>query len=104
MVPNDSLGAVVVGPFLDWYPNPTSGFHLGGMFGVAALGLQGDDNEMSVGVGATLSAGYDFWVANQWSIGPELRLMKMGSNRQINRQTFLESTSGIQLTLSVVYH
>lgn len=57
------------GVFVDIYPDPKSGLHVGGFLGVGSLltGREGID----VPSGATLSAmgGYEWFVADQWSLG-----------------------------------
>ncbi len=57
------------GVFVDLYPDPKSGFHLGGYLGVGSL-LTGRDG-IDVPSGTTLSAmaGYEWFVADQWSLG-----------------------------------
>jgi opacity protein-like surface antigen len=63
----------VLGPFLEWYPNPRGGFHVNGMIGLAAMTLSdpntGESKAADRGVGLAVGAGYDFWVAPQWSLG-----------------------------------
>src|SRR5262249_29851076 len=63
----------VLGPFIDWYPDPEGGLHVGGMLGIAILDLQNtNDSSTSAadsGVGGGLSVGYDWFVAPEWSIG-----------------------------------
>lgn len=67
----------MVGPFLDIFPNPKSGFHLGGALGPAAsVSYDEDENQQSVamGFGAAAWIGYDFWISDQWSLGGMLRV------------------------------
>jgi hypothetical protein len=65
---NKWLGIGAIGPFVDWFPNETGGFHAGAMIGLGIIGLDGDTS-----FGGSLWAGYDFWIAKQWSLGAELR-------------------------------
>lgn len=63
-----------VGPTVDIFPVPSGGFHIGAGAGwaVATAGVQQDQLFNTVGgggVGATLSTGYDAWVADDWSFG-----------------------------------
>lgn len=66
----------LIGPFVDWYPNVRGGFHAQAALGLATLTprLFGhpatDDSEyLAVGGGLMLGAGYEWWVADEWSIG-----------------------------------
>jgi hypothetical protein len=66
----------LIGPFVDWYPNVRGGFHAQAAIGLATLTprLFGhpatDDSEyLAVGGGLMLGAGYEWWVADEWSIG-----------------------------------
>lgn len=98
---DSALGVGALGPFIEWYPDETGGFHLGGMVGFAIIGL----NESSGG-GGSIWAGYDFWIGKQWSMGPELRgawasgkWTPVGQTREAD-----ESGSTYELVLSFVYH
>lgn len=63
------------GPFVDYYLDPRRGLHLQGGALVAAGYLDGGDREGEVGIGygAMLGAGYDVFVADEWSLGGLLR-------------------------------
>ena len=76
------LGFNTVGPFFDWFPDETGGAHIGGMFGLGVIHLEGN-----LGFGGSLWGGYDFWVAKQWSLGAELR----GTLASGSRDYFLRS-------------
>ncbi len=72
------LHLIGFGAFVDVYPDPTEGLHFMGMLGWGGLeaSLDGDvsgsdPTGMLLGVGG----GYDFWVADEWSIGPLARLI-----------------------------
>jgi len=72
---NVSVGTfVLVGPFLDWYPSPEGGFHLQGMVGGARIelkdseGVEREDHH-PIGGGAAIGAGYEFWIADEFSLG-----------------------------------
>ncbi len=64
------------GPFVDYYPEPRRGLHLFGGALVAAGYLDGGarDGQIGVGIGATAGAGYDVFVADQWSVGAIARV------------------------------
>ncbi|HEY0707694.1 MAG TPA: hypothetical protein VGG33_12905 [Polyangia bacterium] len=65
----------LVGPFFDYYMNPSGGFHMQGAFGVANVrGMSVettnfDKDSISVGGGLMFGVGYDWWVSKEWSIG-----------------------------------
>jgi hypothetical protein len=62
----------VIGPFIDVYPDPHDGLHLGAILGFAAATLTDDDGDTDAsarGFGGGALAGYDFWVGEQWSLG-----------------------------------
>ena len=76
----DSATFGVVGPFLDYYPNPAGGFHLQGAVGIASLSVSDGkmkdgsntidlDESDGTGFGAMLGIGYEAWVGDQWSLG-----------------------------------
>ncbi len=71
-----SFGAL--GPFVDFYPNPTQGVHLQAAptFIVFSPGTSdGMPIELSGnGFGAMIGAGYELWVAEQWGGGWLVRL------------------------------
>jgi hypothetical protein len=63
------LSEATYGILLDWFPDPTDGWHVGGTIG---LGFVGYGNARGYSPGASLLAGYDFWIAPQWSLGAVL--------------------------------
>jgi hypothetical protein len=74
--------STLVGPFIDGFPDATKGWHLGGLIGLAAQSFQnvnatGSSSAHAAGLGGAAWFGYDFWVAGEWAIGPQLRLMAM---------------------------
>jgi hypothetical protein len=67
-----SLGVGTVGPYVDFYPNPGSGFHVLGTLAFAQLQASNDDSNTKVtenGFSIGAGAGYDFWVLGDLSIG-----------------------------------
>jgi hypothetical protein len=65
-----------LGPFIDGYPDSRGGFHLGGTVGPAFARLTsntGFAGSKSAGLGLAAWLGYDWWVADQWSVGGLLR-------------------------------
>ncbi len=68
--------------FANYYFDPTQGFNLQGLVGYGALdyvdegGASGGNDPSGIIFG--IGAGYDFWISDQWSIGPFGRVL-MGS-------------------------
>ena len=77
------LDVIVLGPSVDWFPNPNGGFHFGGTLGLAAATAEtpsGSTFERLGGVGGAISlqVGYDWWIGEEWSLGVQGRLTGMG--------------------------
>lgn len=73
-----SLNFAFLGPFIDWYPNPRRGFHVGAFAGLARLTITnpaGDTTSYSpVGGAFGGMIGHDFWVAPGFSLGLSFHL------------------------------
>ena len=63
---NGQLGVLV-----DWFPQPTGGWHVGAIAGLGVVTLSDSDIRTSsgLGFGGSLFGGYDFWIGAQWSLG-----------------------------------
>jgi hypothetical protein len=66
----------VLGPFVDFYPNPSSGLHLQASLGLALGSLgEGQGNNFVIeengggGFGFVGGVGYEWWIADNWSLG-----------------------------------
>ncbi len=59
------------GAFIDWFPDPTGGFHVGGRLG-PAVSAQGD-SEVHAGGGVGAFMGWDQYVTDYWSLGASLQ-------------------------------
>jgi hypothetical protein len=59
------------GPLVDYYLDPQRGLHLqaGALFAVGYLDGGDRDSALGFGFGAMVGAGYDVFVADQWSVG-----------------------------------
>jgi len=68
-----------IGAFVNYYFDPTSGFNLQGLVGYGAMdfvrpnGASGGNDPTGPMFG--LGAGYDFWISDEWSIGPFARVL-----------------------------
>jgi hypothetical protein len=105
-----SLTQVLVGPFVDVFPRPRHGFHIGGALGFAFIQLPEERESRqdraaltSGGAGGALFGGYDFWVSADWSLGAMLRLMATHSRED---STLLYDTTSRSFALSFtgLYH
>lgn len=72
--------SALIGPFIDGFPDASRGWHLGALVGVGGQTFQnvnasGSKYSTARGFGGAAWFGYDFWVAGEWAVGPELRLM-----------------------------
>ena len=68
----DTLAAL-----LDYYPNPRRGLHVGGTLGLAAiteLDTHMGGTQTSLGLAASVHAGYERFVSKRWSAGGMARL------------------------------
>jgi hypothetical protein len=88
-----SVSLFTVGPFLDAYFQPNAGWHLGGTVGYAHVSTENsfDDRSPTNGIGGAFWFGHDFWVAENWSFGPVLRLsgsMAGNSDPDISSSSF----------------
>jgi hypothetical protein len=66
----------LIAPFVDYYADPRSGFHLQAALGLATLTprVLGDSateqsTYLALGGGLMLGAGYEWWVDDEWSLG-----------------------------------
>jgi hypothetical protein len=95
-----------LGPFIDGYPNPRGGFHLGGTVGFSALKLSKDAglaSDRPNGFGLAAWLGYDWWVAEQWSVGGLLQLSGAHTTRSAQLGDISVDTRSIALMLTAVY-
>jgi hypothetical protein len=102
----------LLGFFLDWFPDPRGGFHVGGTFGYADLSVAGE-NDVIVndvrerGVGGAVRVGYDLWISNQWSLGLLGQWVGgwvTGDNGNNNTFTESDTVSSFALLFTALYH
>lgn len=103
-VENETLGIMAVGVFLDWFPDPKGGAHVGFLVGPAEVGLQDETGQSSEGVGASLFGGYDFWVGSQWSLGLEGRFLVASTEHTRYDYSFENTATSFQLLFSALLH
>jgi hypothetical protein len=100
-----NLTTIIVGPFADGYPHPRDGWHFGGLLGLANVSFDGPGGQGgsdALGVGGAGWAGYDFWVAPEWSIGAALRIDALRATNSDDDVTI--SKIGGTLSVSVLYN
>lgn len=102
--------STLVGPFIDGFPDATKGWHLGALVGLAAQSFQnyapatGPKTSQAGGIGGAAWFGYDFWVAPEWSIGPQLRLMGMRTSDTKSNEDVSAWARSFTLGISGVYN
>jgi hypothetical protein len=100
------MNLVSIGPFIDGYPNPRGGFHLGGTVGPAFVRLNNDSGlpgSKSNGLGLAAWLGYDWWVADQWSVGGLVRFSGANTWGAKNSQDLGSDMRSIALLFTAVY-
>ncbi|HET9953521.1 MAG TPA: hypothetical protein VFQ61_03405 [Polyangiaceae bacterium] len=100
-------GVSVLGVLVDYYPNPRDGFHVQGALGIGSLNFGRDSNRVPSedwtggGGGLMLGAGYEFWVAPQWSLGGLGRLLMVGGTLRGEDSSAEFDARGVALSLIV---
>jgi hypothetical protein len=97
------------GFFVDWFPEPRGGFHVGGTLGFAVLSVANEngnfDNSVSEnGIGGALRVGYDFWISNQWSVGVLGQFVGgrvSGDSNSVNER---DTVSSFAVLFTALYH
>ncbi len=100
------------GPFIDVYPNPRGGWHMGFMLGFNGQSVRdtahNDQLFMLYGGAASFWAGYEAWVSGDWSMGGMLKAQGSFGGRERGKVPNREDVQGraISLTLNwtTVYH
>jgi hypothetical protein len=110
-----AIETVLVGVFLDAYPDPGRGFHFGGLVAGAASDVTTENKgelpatksavaELSLAV----FAGLDVWIARQWSFGALLRLGGSFGREESELDgrdlTTQSATYTGQVLINVLYH
>jgi hypothetical protein len=99
----------MVGPFVDWYFRPNDGLHAQAAlcFTTLAINRENDTNTFlsGNGFGFVVGGGYEWWVADQWSLGVLGRLQVAlptvhdSSNNQYGTTMFVPA-----ILMSATYH
>lgn len=95
-----------IGPFVDGYPDPRGGFHVGGMVGPGFARLKdsiGGGSKSANGISLAAWLGYDWWVAEQWSIGGLLRFSGANTWDSSDGSDLSVDVRAVTLMVSAVY-
>jgi hypothetical protein len=69
----------IVGLLVDVYPDTHKGLHFSATVGVGTANINPRKNENTdPGFGMLVGGGYDFWIADQWSLGVTGRILYLG--------------------------
>lgn len=68
---NARATSVELGAFLDWYPDPEKGWHVGASVGLGSVGVTDDagTSSQSTAVAGSIFGGYQWWLGPAWSLG-----------------------------------
>lgn len=107
-------GIVVLGPFIDAFPDPMRGLHVGGSLGLAGFNAKAEGNALEDvhqvkdynggGLAASAWVGYMGFVGPEWSLGGLLQVTALTTNK--TEDDIERKASGYALTLSftALYH
>jgi hypothetical protein len=85
--PSDASGSAtasvvqVLGVFVDWYPAPSDGWHVGSQLGLGVTGVTDSLTRTSSApeLAGSIFGGYDWWIGPQWSLGVLMSLSTASS-------------------------
>jgi hypothetical protein len=76
--------------FMDWFPRPTGGWHLGGEAGLGRVAISQSSVDSGLDVLASAFGGYDWWIDDQWSVGA-LLVGTLGSSTNLTDKGFADT-------------
>jgi hypothetical protein len=103
----------LLAPFVDWYPNVRGGFHAQAALGLATLvprvfghPATTQSGYSAVGGALLLGTGYEWWVADEWSIGvlTQLGVRVLRGEDDAGRSWTHLITNSPSLCVSLTYH
>lgn len=84
-----TLTTALLGPFVEWFPQRGSGWHVGGTIGFASLShsqvSRGPKTEG--GLGFSAMGGYDFYFSSNWAVGPFVDLSLLATSAKTSDQS-----------------
>lgn len=103
-----SLDLSTIGLFTAIYPDPTSGFNVHALLGYGVISVSDGNNNTSSNNPSGLSImggiGYDFWVGEQWSLGPDLRVAYAKTSYSVDGSEDKVSMFVPTLSFTATYH
>jgi hypothetical protein len=107
-----SAGVGMLGAFVDGFPMANDGLHLGGSLGYAASRTtrpNGADELHGRGFGGSAWFGYDWWVADEWSMGTMVRfsgdaVSDRSHDEGPDAYKLSSGTYAVAFLFSVLYH
>jgi hypothetical protein len=106
-------GTLLLGPFIDAFPDPQRGLHVGGSVALAFLGARGDSQALEDldvvdynggGLGASAWVGYMGFVGAEWSMGGLLQLTAFATGEKKDGVERRGSGYELSLSFSALYH
>jgi hypothetical protein len=100
-----NVQTLLVGPFIDGFPNPAGGWHFGGTVGLASI--QASDRrvaESTWGVGGAAWAGFDQWVGDEFAVGGLVRFSVARTAGDGNATDTVVSAANLGLFFTALYH
>jgi len=109
-----SAGVLLLGPFLDAFPDPLRGLHFGGALGLAGVATKADSHVLKDnhnvkdysggGLGASAWVGYMGFVGPEYSMGGLLQLTGYASGESKNGVDRKASGYALSLSFTALYH
>jgi hypothetical protein len=99
-----------VGMFGQWYFDPMAGGYIQALVAIASEsfrwqeGGQSHQTDELSGLGLGLGGGWDFWVGNQWSLGPELRYVYAKVRHEADGKRVEHRTNALSLAFTATLH
>jgi len=103
---NAPLGILLLGPFVDAFPDPESGWHFGGTIGFAGASLETVDSSHHrlAGFGGAIWAGNDFVASGDFRVGARLRLVHTQTRGDAGEVDLNATTLAAALMLTAAHY
>lgn len=99
------MNLFLLGPFIDGFPSPSQGWHLGGTVGLVRAELETTESLDTWGLGGAAWAGYDAWVGDEWSVGGLARFMLTRTSGEDSTATDVSATATtFTLSFTALFH
>jgi len=109
-----NAGVLLVGPFIDAFPDPLRGLHFGGSLALAAVGTKADSHVLELdhsvkdysggGLGASAWIGYMGFVGPEYSMGGLLQLSGYAADKKEDSVDRKATGYSVSLSFSALYH